>query len=319
VTQTNTVGRAAEDLDVRIRPSLDPTVGWMVRAELLVPAGGAATVQVLLPGLTYDRRYWQVPGEYDYVEFMLRAGYAVLALDRLGTGQSSRPPAHQVTVDSNVEVIHRVIQKLRHGTPSGHSFDQVVTVGHAFGSGLAIVEASRHTDVDAVVLTGMLHTTVPTYEEMTDPFHAAAEDPILGDPDMPERYMTQKPGLRARMFEHAAGIDRQLSAYHELIKSTATIGEGETLPQTYLREHSVGVQCAVLLVVGEHDALLRGKDVEYPADSRSVQRFEQDFYAPEAELETHVIADTGHSLNLHRNARAGYQLTREWLDRRLGG
>ncbi|MEN3304638.1 MAG: hypothetical protein V7603_840 [Micromonosporaceae bacterium] len=316
MTETTGVGRIAEDLAVRIRPSLDPTVEWVIRAELLVPAGGAAAVQVLLPGLAYDRRYWRVPGEYDYVEFMLRQGYAVLALDRLGTGQSSRPPAHQVTVDSNVEVIHRVIQELRRGTPGGHSFDQVVTVGHAFGSGLAIVEAARHADVDALVLTGMLHARAPAYEEVIGQFHPAAHDPILGDPDMPEWYLTQKPGLRARMFEYAGGIDRRLSAHHELIKSTATIGEGKSLPQTYLREYSAAVLRPVLLVVGEHDALLRGEGVKLAADARSVRCFERGFYAPGAELAAHVIAGTGHSLNLHRSAREGYQLVREWLDRR---
>ncbi|MEK8108284.1 hypothetical protein NKG94_31440 [Micromonospora sp. M12] len=149
-----------------------------------------------------------------------------------GHRSSSRPPAGQVTVDSNVDVIHHVIQELRRGTPGGHAFDQVVTVGHAFGSGLAVVEAARHADVDALVLTSMLHTVTPTYREMIGPCHSAAQDPVIGDPNLPEWYLTQRPGLRARLFEYAGGIDRRLSAHDELIKSTATLGEGQSLSES---------------------------------------------------------------------------------------
>ncbi|MER7758940.1 alpha/beta hydrolase [Streptomyces sp. NPDC097619] len=310
-------GRIREDLTFRVRPASAPDTEWQIRGELLVPAQGADTVQVLLPGLTYDRRYWTVPGRYDYAGHMLRAGYAVLLIDRLGTGASSRPAATDVTVDSNVETIHHVIQELRSGTPGGHSFDKVVSVGHSFGSGLAIVEAARHADVDALVVTGMLHTMAPLYDEVINFFHPGSEDPVISDPDLPQWYMTQRPGLRARMLEHAEGIDPELSAHNELIKATATLGEGESLPQTYLAEYSQAVKVPVLLVVGEHDALFSSADVAFAADSESVHAFEQSFYAPEAELETHVIAGTGHSLTVHRTAPESYALTERWLNRKL--
>ncbi|MGW6704461.1 alpha/beta hydrolase [Streptomyces sp. NPDC054956] len=310
-------GRVREDLTFRVRPAASPETEWQLRGELLIPEQGADTVQVLLPGLTYDRRYWTVPGEYDYAAHMLAAGYAVLLLDRLGTGASSRPSALDVTVDSNVETIHHVIQELRSGTPAGHSFAKVVTVGHSFGSGLAIVEAARHADVDALVVTGMLHTTAPLYDEVINFFHPGAEDPVIADPDLPQWYMTQRPGLRARMLEHAEGIDPELSAHDELIKATATLGEGESLPQTYLPEYSLAVKVPVLLVVGEHDALFSSADVGFAADSEAVHAFEEGFYGPEAELETHVVPATGHSLNVHRSAPEAYALTARWLHRKL--
>jgi len=311
-------GRVVEDLTFVVRPENGSAAEWVLRAELLIPAGGARTVQVLLPGLTYDRRYWQVPGENNYVEFMLEAGYAVLALDRLGTGLSSRPPARQVNTDSHVEAIHQVIQDLRRGTPGGHSFANVVTVGHSYGSGIAIVEAACHHDVDGVVVTGMLHTTAPLYEEVINFFHPASEDPVIADPDLPELYATQRPGLRARMLEHAEGMDPELSAHNERIKSTATIGEGDSLPQTYLPAYSSAVERPVLLVLGEFDALFSSHDVDFAADSGSVHGFEEKFYGPAAELEVHVLPQTGHSLTVHRTAQQGYQVVREWLDRRLG-
>lgn len=312
-------GRITEDLTFRIRPSADPAAEWVLSAQLLIPEGGADIVQVLLPGLTYDRRYWQVPGDYDYGDHMVRAGHAVLLLDRVGTGASSRPPAEQLHADSHVETIHHVIQQLRSGTPDGHSFSKIVSVGHSYGSGIAIMEASAHADIDALVVTGMLHTTAPLYDEVINFFHPGSEDPVLDDSTLPQWYMTQRPGLRARMLEHADGIDAQLSVHNEKIKATATLGEGESLPQTYLPEHSRAVKVPVLLVVGEHDALFSSEDVGFAATSGAVHAFEESFYAAESELEAHVVPCTGHSLNVHRNAPDSYAIVREWVDRKLSG
>ena len=303
-----------EDLTFRVRPSGDPEAEWLIRGELRIPEGGADTVQVLLPGLTYDRRYWTAPGKYDYAAHMLSAGYAVLLIDRLGTGDSSRPPARQVTTDSHVETLHHIIGELRSGTPGGHSFTRVVTVGHSYGSGVAIVEAAQHTDVDALIITGMLHTTAPLYDEVINFFHEATEDPLLAHLNTPEQYATQRPGLRARMLEFPPGMDPEMSAFNEQIKQTATIGEGESLPQTYLPEYSRAIKVPVLLVIAEHDALFSSEDVAFAAESAAVHAFEQSFYAPEAELEAHVILGTGHSLNLHHTAPEWYALASKWLD-----
>lgn len=302
-----------EDITFEVVPSVDPSARWKISAQLLIPAGGADTVQLLLPGLTYDRRYWQVPGEYDYAAHMVRAGYAVLLLDRIGTGASSRPPANEVTADTHVETLKPIVAALREGTPGGHSFARVVSVGHSYGAGLAIVAAARHADVDGVVVTGMLHTTSPMYDEVINFFHPGSEDPVLADPSLPQWYMTQRPGLRAKMLEYAEGIDEELSLHNEQVKSTATIGEGESLPQTYLSEFSNAITAHVLLVVGEHDALFSSADVGFAATSEAVEEFEKDFYTSSASLTTHVLPGTGHSLNLHRTAPRTYQLIHDWL------
>src|SRR5689334_5280582 len=56
----------------------------------------ATTVQLLLPGGFYGQAYWQLRGDPrrpSYAETMTGAGYATLAIDRLGTGRSSHPPS----------------------------------------------------------------------------------------------------------------------------------------------------------------------------------------------------------------------------------
>jgi pimeloyl-ACP methyl ester carboxylesterase len=305
-----------------VSPAGRPPGDWHVAGDLYLPTGASSTVQVLLPGLTYDRRYWTLPGPYNYAEHMCRAGYAVLALDRIGTGDSSRPPSEQVNTDNHAHVLHQIVQALRSGRIGGTAFERVVTVGHSYGSGIAIVEAARHRDVDGVVVSGMLHATTHLYEEVRAFFHHASQDPVLGpkapDGGWPEWYMTQRPGLRARMLEHAEAIEPALSEHNELIKSTATLGEGESLPLTYETELSRAVKVPVLVVVGEHDALFSGEQVAFAAEAGQVHEFEQSFYATEARLETRILPGAGHSLNLHRNAADWFEETRDWMDRRVG-
>lgn len=314
----------APDIPPVCRPVTFPMSGatgqaadWTVSGDLYIPQGGTPdTIQVLLAGLTYDRRYWTVPGANNYAQHMAGAGYAVLAFDRIGTGLSSRPPADQVTLDNHVAVLHEMIGMLRAGEIGGMTFSRVVTVGHSFGSGIGIVEAARHNDVDALIVSGMLHDTSPLYEEVINFFHPASEDPVLGPtapPKWPDWYMTQKPGYRAKMLEYAGNIETRLSEYNELIKSTATIGEGLSLPETYKPEYTKNIKVPTLNVVGQYDALFSGPNVKFCADSASVQEYEAPFYSAEARLETHVIPLSGHSLNLHRNAVEWFEIARQWI------
>jgi pimeloyl-ACP methyl ester carboxylesterase len=317
---TGTVGPVRTQVRFRVGLAEGDEPGWEVAGVLLRPTSGdSRTVQILLPGFTYDHRYWTVPGRYDYAQCMVTAGYTVLALDRIGTGSSSRPPAHDVTTDVNAFTLHQVIQQIRAGYDGLPPARQVIVVGHSYGSGVAIVEGARYADIDGLIVSGMLHATAPLHEQARSFFHHASEDPILGgaDTDWPEFYMTQRPGLRARMLEHSADIDEEISQYNEFIKSTATIGEGDTLPQTYDPGYSRSLQVPVLVVIGEHDALFSSAAVSFAADARAVHEFEKGFYAPQAQLEVHVIPGAGHSLNIHRSAPTWFAIAREWASRHL--
>ena len=49
---------------------------------------------VCLPGGTYSREYWDLNGVargYSFAEFATENGYAVVTIDPLGTGESSKP------------------------------------------------------------------------------------------------------------------------------------------------------------------------------------------------------------------------------------
>lgn len=288
---------------------------WEIPGELYLPAGPVPrTVQVLVPGLTYDRRYWTLPGPYNYAEFMAGAGYAVAVFDRLGTGGASRPPADEVTIDAHVLVLRQLVQGLRTGSLTARRFERVVVVGHSYGSGIAIMEAARHRDVDGLIITGMLHAFTDLYGQVRDFFHPGTEDPVVGPTSPPRGYLTQRPGRRATMLEYPPNIDPAMSELNEAIKSTGTLGEGDTLEQTYEAAHSLDVSVPVLIVVGERDALFCGEDVDFGRSSAAVHAFEQAYYSPAARLQTYVIPRAGHSLNLHYNARTWFAIARDWVD-----
>ncbi|MEO5876343.1 MAG: alpha/beta fold hydrolase [Streptosporangiaceae bacterium] len=305
---------------LHVRAGIDSGPGWKISGDLYQRAGEAPRlVQVLVPGLTYDRRYWTMPGQYNYADHMARAGHAVFVFDRIGTGRSSRPEAEQVTAEVHVAVLHQLVAALRDGRIADQSFDQVVVVGHSYGSGIGLMEATQYQDVDGLIVSGMLHAFTDLYEEVRGFFHPAADDPILTATAPPVGYLTQRPGLRSRMLEHPPTVEPRMSEYNELIKSTGTLGEGETLPQTYLPNQSVGVRVPVLLVVGQQDALFCGESVGSCRTSAAVHEYEQEFYSPEAQLETHVIPDCGHSLNLHTGAQAWFDLVVDWIGRKVPG
>lgn len=109
-----------------------------ISGRLCLPAGGAPeTVMLALHGITYNESYWNVgfePETYDFSRAMTGVGYAVFAIDRLGYGASTRPPSAAVTLDVQAEVTHQVITKLRDGEVGAEPFENVILVGHSYGT-----------------------------------------------------------------------------------------------------------------------------------------------------------------------------------------
>ncbi len=66
-------------------------------------AAGPQEVDVMTPGATYNRAYWNWPvdpARYSYLDKTLAAGRAAFDYDRIGTGASSHPLSTDLTIDS---------------------------------------------------------------------------------------------------------------------------------------------------------------------------------------------------------------------------
>ena len=133
---------------------------FSIASRLCYPAGAnpstVKTVQVLTHGFTLDKGYWDVSG-LSYVDAAAKAGFATLAYDRLGVGQSARPdPIKVVQLPAEVEIVHGMAQYLRTGAVGGRKFKNVVATGHSLGSFIHISALQkRPQDFDANVITGL--------------------------------------------------------------------------------------------------------------------------------------------------------------------
>lgn len=269
-------------------------------------------VQVTVPGTTYTHAYWDFPlqpDRYSYARHMTGAGYAVLTYDRVGTGASTVPDDFTtVTFDMHVDVLHQLVAGLREGRFATHRFETVVTVGHSQGAFIANIEAARHQDVDAVISTGVLHGVNPLVgPHAKNLFWPAQFDPALGD-RAPLGYATTPPGTRGPAFYHQPNADPRVIAEDERRKSIASYAE---LSMAAAMAPYAGLDAPVLSVVGNRDALFcpLGDCTGY-----ATLGTEALLWPDAACFDLTFLPETGHDINLHRDARAWFALAVDWLD-----
>jgi pimeloyl-ACP methyl ester carboxylesterase len=292
-------------------------VEWWVAGWLTVPEHAVRSeLQILLHGAGYDHRYWDWPLDrdtYSYVEYCRRAGHATLAIDRIGSGASSRPPGRLNTVRAQADIVHQVVTAARDGRLAETGFDRVVLVGHSFGSILAGAEAGAYRDVDAVVFTG--HLGVDSGAQDDDPraaflFHGVAEDPAVAHLRglVGNGYLTVRSEARIPTFYAVEHVDPRVLELDEEIKGVMTVGELSDMGTAAGAWELI--EAPVLAVLGQNDAMMFDHDTEtdtYQAVDRVRPK------AP-GHFTFEVVPDAGHNLNLHRNARTSYDIVLRWLD-----
>jgi pimeloyl-ACP methyl ester carboxylesterase len=289
--------------------------------RLCVPAGGANTVQVLIPGGTYNSSYWDIaysPETRSYSRAMNNAGYATLAIDRLGTGRSSIPLSVLLTTITEAGAVHQVIQQLRSGARS-QRFGKVILAGHSFGSGMAIMEAGTFHDVDGVLITGLAHRinlggTIPVFTATLP----AILDPKFARSGHDLAYLTTMPDTRYDIF-HKPGpkVDAAI-AYDESTKDTSVHTQaidlfslGVILPYSRL------IDKPVMIALGQ-DTVFCGLLATDCSSAEGIKRTESLYYSAAADLHTFALHGYGHAINYAPNAADYHKAVREWADRKVG-
>ncbi|GAA1279779.1 alpha/beta fold hydrolase [Pseudonocardia aurantiaca] len=304
-------------------------------------------VQVLVSGTAYGPSYWDFPYQpdtYSYVRAAARAGFTTFTFDRIGIGRSTRPLNTQVTIESNAHTIHQAITQLRAGSVDGVRYGKVAIVGHSLGSLIAWYEAGTYHDVDAVVASGILHSFDPLgVTKFVATLYPAALDPRFLGSVVDPGYLTTRPGTRGSSFYHLPNTDPAVIDTDEAHKETATAAEAagvfaQELPGV-LRPVSQAA-CAltptlcdgvassvvygvtrnitvpVLGVVGQYDALLCGgsSSANRCSDVAAVRQDESAYYTGRAQrcLTVAELPDSGHNVNLERNAQSWFDLSNEW-------
>jgi pimeloyl-ACP methyl ester carboxylesterase len=294
---------------------------YRIAGELCRPSGTApSTVQILLSGATYDRYYWNPPGQpqYSYVRAATAAGYATLDIDPLGTGLSSKPLSALVTVPSTAYTVHQVIQAARSGALGTAAFTHVVLSSHSMGAAVAWNEIANYHDVDGLIaadnvhipwLVGAVAGSLTLYPAMLDPkFLGKILDP---------GYLTTRPGTRAASFFYNG--DPAVIAQDEKLKQIISA----TFLATYFLEDvnldTARIHVPVLIAAGQHDSLMCAPLLGTNCSSAStLLSAEAPFYAPATCLQGYVLPGAGHDINLSSGASDFFDVTAHWLDRWIG-
>lgn len=284
-----------------------------VAGTLCTPAGPPArTIEVLVSGLTYDRIYWQLPAGPDSPGYQLalaRAGYATLAVDRLGTGASSHPAASELTYPNELAALHQVIGAVRAGTLG--SYRHLVLVGHSYGSGLAVGEAGSYHDVDALVLSGWAHAQgsagTAFYGALTD----ARTDPVTGPSNPPAGYLTTTPGSRASFFDASGDASPAVEWADEATKSTLSQAELATISDAYDPGLAAAVSVPVLVAIGQRDVLTCGVTLAC-GSAAEIGQYESQLFTGSPGLTGYLLAGAGHSINLAGNAGDWFRASASW-------
>jgi pimeloyl-ACP methyl ester carboxylesterase len=290
-------------------------------AGTLCTPPGANVVQVLVHGWTYDQHYfdWPVkPETYSYARRANAAGYATLAIDRLGAGASLRPPSLFTTFNNNAEALHAVVTALRDGS-LGQRFDKVVTVGHSLGSLTVAQEAGQFKDVDAVITTGFVHTINYTnviarvlgrdHPAMGDPkFAAVIKDPL---------YMTSIPGTRAS-FYHVPNTDPAVIEADERLKGAASLVDFATGAGFNVVNVDRDLDIPVLVVTGDKDYFFCGLASIDCSSARELIEHERQWYGPNATIEAYMPPNTGHNTALEKTAPQSAKVMIDFVERHVG-
>lgn len=297
-----------EDVNVPVRIGLTTQTMY---GRLCVPQG-ATTLQVLVPGGTYKSEYWDIgyePATRSYRQAMNLAGIATVAVDRLGSGHSSRPPSALVNVSVQAAAVHAVIQSLR------PRFGEVVLVGHSIGSATATIEATTYGDVDGVVITGLTHqVNLPGAVPVLTSLIPAVLDPRLPSQGLDLGYLTTVTGSRYTSFHSPGATEPGALAFDESTKDVVTATETlDTLLISTLVPLSQRITVPVMLVMGGGDANFCGPPLGADCSSgEALRASESPFYAPEAHLRAYIVAGYGHAFNFAANAPGYHQAVIEW-------
>jgi pimeloyl-ACP methyl ester carboxylesterase len=262
-------------------------------------------LQVALHGGNYNHKYWDIPEingrAYSYAQFMARRNHAVLALDLLGSGSSSKPDADFLSFQEMASAVHQVLASLRSGAnPHGYVFRSMALVGHSLGSALAAYVQGTYRDADAVVSTGLVFVS-----------YQRPMDPELIKERAKEPYFKLPPEVRRSVFHRMAGADPAVLDY-DCTHLDDFIPRGYVFTLfPFLSDPSVTrvnqVTSPVLVQLGEFDALAPG----------SLAQQELAVWSGASRRSVQVVPSVGHCFNSHLANLGSWAGIDAWLSETL--
>ena len=238
---------------------------------------------VLVHGATYGKWMWDVP-EYSWIDFFVaQLGYPVIAIDRLGYGDSSHPNGDILTPRCQAQSLKQFLCQVR----QKNGMRQIIWIGHSMGALFGNMIAGESNLIDGLITIGWIHgqetqTGPPlteilksdyityTNEERADFYYFEGADQVIIDYDNSHAYPVPRGSLLA-----ALDPDRFVLA---------------------------NIDIPILLAAGEYDSLWVDIDLDVEA-----ALFEN------ASVTTYLQYDAGHTNLLHLSYQSFFNEIDNWI------
>jgi pimeloyl-ACP methyl ester carboxylesterase len=229
-----------------------------------------------------------------------------LAIDQLGTGESSQPDGDFVTLDEVSRGLHQVLASLRTPhNPTGRRHNRIGLVGHSNGSLTSVYTTGTYNDADALVTTAFMHSPHPY------PFGLPELAPFLGEPYIDPMILGEP--FWFSVFYHAPQTDPDLVHYEYShlgpgVQPRAAFIDLFTIGRTPPLTRSTNVRVPVLVQNGDFDS---GQPAAYHGP-------EATFYPNAPSVTLQALSDMGHHINGHKNHLQSWDGIDDFLHDKIG-
>jgi pimeloyl-ACP methyl ester carboxylesterase len=163
-------------------------------------------------------------------------------------------------------------------------------------------------------LTGSIHPNSTVNTNKVIPLLVpAAQNPKFAHAGLDAGYYAYKAGTRSIYYYLPNADPRVIAKDNQLMQTTvkAELIEGLTLQGTTV---SRSIHVPVLIVLGQHDLFGCAPDAIPTCTNASVHKAEAPYYSRQACLQTDVVPNAGHDLNLQKNAPVSYRDEATWIE-----
>jgi pimeloyl-ACP methyl ester carboxylesterase len=293
---------------------LDPLTTYTVSGTLIRPRAACSnSVLLAMHGLSYGKWAWDFPlrpETYSVAQALAERGYAMVAVDRLGYGDShgGEPNGYTLTVEGYGEMTAQIADRLRsgkYGAANPSAFAHVGLIGHSAGSEAIELAAGLHPNIaDVLIATAYTHEPFVNNAWLLrewvpgDNVRAAMDD---------YEYFQRNPSTRAKEMYWLPNADADVVALDNQLANLTPSGEIYSINPQPSRFVIGLIKIPVLLVLADRDDL-------FPSSMGQSELL----LFQSATDKTLVVAgpDDGHTFMLQRNAPVMNDAIADWLDAR---
>lgn len=242
----------------------------------------------------YTRAYWNPPfadESYSFARWFTDRGHAVVAIDMLGMGESSRPEPESRLSGALIAAAHAAALEQARGMIGAAV--PITGVGHSMGGMMVIAQAADHPAFDRVAVLGW-----------------ANEPMMLGDTDVatlqagliPSGYLATPRAPMRKLF-YAADVPEALILSDEAAASTtpATMGRDALTPGIV---HPAATRIAVPVLV-----------VQSVVDTSPAPERELAYFSNSPSVELQIVENAAHCQNFASTRQQHWDALHDWIVR----